>query len=54
MACDSPLTGKKLCSKAEILVNIISDSNRFILSILNIERHHLKTAEKVKLISISL
>ncbi|CAG9538422.1 unnamed protein product [Cercopithifilaria johnstoni] len=46
IACDSPLTGKKLCSKAEIFVNIINDSNRFILSVFNTELYHLKAAEK--------
>ncbi|VDK83623.1 unnamed protein product [Litomosoides sigmodontis] len=46
IACDSPLSGKKLCSKAEVFVNIISDLNRFILSVLNTEAHHLKTAER--------
>uniref|UniRef100_A0AAF5PHW1 Cadherin domain-containing protein n=1 Tax=Wuchereria bancrofti TaxID=6293 RepID=A0AAF5PHW1_WUCBA len=45
IACDSPYTVKKLCSKAEIFVNIISDSNRFILSFLNTEPHHLKIAK---------
>uniref|UniRef100_A0A0R3RTT8 Cadherin-related tumor suppressor n=1 Tax=Elaeophora elaphi TaxID=1147741 RepID=A0A0R3RTT8_9BILA len=43
IACDSTLTGKKLCSKAEIFVNIISNSNRFILSVLNSD---VKTAER--------
>ncbi|KAM3725570.1 Cadherin-99C [Dirofilaria immitis] len=46
IACDSPLIKKKLCSKAEIFVNIISDSNRFILSAFNINPRHLKTAER--------
>ncbi|KAL3982486.1 Cadherin domain family protein [Acanthocheilonema viteae] len=46
IACDSPLAGKKLCSKAEIFVNIISDSNRFILSVLNTEPRYLKTVER--------
>ncbi|EJD74256.1 cadherin domain-containing protein [Loa loa] len=46
IACDSPPVEKKLCSKAEVFVNIISDSNRFILSVLNTEARHLKTAEK--------
>ncbi|KAK6110797.1 Cadherin domain family protein [Brugia pahangi] len=46
IACDSSYTVKKLCSKAEIFVNIISNSNRFILSVLNTEPHHLIIAKR--------
>uniref|UniRef100_A0A915PWV2 Cadherin domain-containing protein n=1 Tax=Setaria digitata TaxID=48799 RepID=A0A915PWV2_9BILA len=46
IGCDSPVTGKKLCSKAEVSVNIIADSNRFILLALSTEPQHLRFNRK--------
>uniref|UniRef100_A0A914DJN7 Cadherin domain-containing protein n=1 Tax=Acrobeloides nanus TaxID=290746 RepID=A0A914DJN7_9BILA len=32
-ACDSPISGQQLCSKADVIVNVVSDQHRFITTI---------------------
>ncbi|VDM96852.1 unnamed protein product [Thelazia callipaeda] len=46
IACDGFLSEEKLCSEADVFVNIVNDSNLFILTARNIQPHQLEVAEK--------
>ncbi|CAB3409271.1 unnamed protein product [Caenorhabditis bovis] len=45
-ACDSPISGQQLCSKADVVVNIIGSSNRFKMIIYGLNPQQLKKHEK--------
>ncbi|CEF60201.1 Protocadherin-15 [Strongyloides ratti] len=45
-ACDSPISGQMLCSKADGIVNVITDANRFITTISGAQPTHIKSHEQ--------
>ncbi|CAI2350542.1 unnamed protein product [Caenorhabditis sp. 36 PRJEB53466] len=45
-ACDSPISGQQLCSKADVVVNVISSTNRFKMIIYGLNPQQLKKHEK--------
>uniref|UniRef100_A0A158P8G1 Cadherin-related tumor suppressor n=1 Tax=Angiostrongylus cantonensis TaxID=6313 RepID=A0A158P8G1_ANGCA len=45
-ACDSPTTGQQLCAKADVVINIITESHRFRLTAVGQNPQQLKVHEK--------
>ncbi|CAJ0929158.1 unnamed protein product, partial [Mesorhabditis belari] len=45
-ACDSPISGQKLCSKADVVINVISDNHRFKMITHGLNPQQLKSHEK--------
>uniref|UniRef100_A0A0N5C8X4 Cadherin domain-containing protein n=1 Tax=Strongyloides papillosus TaxID=174720 RepID=A0A0N5C8X4_STREA len=45
-ACDSPISGQMLCSKADAIVNVVTDINRFITTISGAQPTHIKAHEQ--------
>lgn len=45
-ACDSPISGQQLCSKADVVVNVIGSTNRFKMIIYGLNPQQLKKHEK--------
>uniref|UniRef100_A0A0N4ZCI6 Cadherin domain-containing protein n=1 Tax=Parastrongyloides trichosuri TaxID=131310 RepID=A0A0N4ZCI6_PARTI len=45
-ACDSPIAGQMLCSKADAAINIITDINRFITSVSGAQPTNIKVHEQ--------
>ncbi|CAJ0569319.1 unnamed protein product, partial [Mesorhabditis spiculigera] len=45
-ACDSPVTGQKLCSKADVVINVIGESHRFKMITHGLNPQQLKSHEK--------
>ncbi|CAI5448201.1 unnamed protein product [Caenorhabditis angaria] len=45
-ACDSPISGQQLCSKADVVVNVITPANRFKMIIYGLNPQQLKKHEK--------
>uniref|UniRef100_A0A913I1Y4 Cadherin domain-containing protein n=1 Tax=Strongyloides stercoralis TaxID=6248 RepID=A0A913I1Y4_STRER len=45
-ACDSPISGQMLCSKADAIINVITDSNRFVTTISGAQPTQIKAHEQ--------
>lgn len=46
-ACDSPLTGQPLCSKADVTVNVITDQQRFVTTLRKAQPQQIRAHEQV-------
>ncbi|KAK0399970.1 hypothetical protein QR680_003298 [Steinernema hermaphroditum] len=44
-ACDSPITGQILCSKADVIINLINDQHRFVTTIKGIPPQQFRNHE---------
>ncbi|CAI4221878.1 unnamed protein product [Auanema sp. JU1783] len=45
-ACDSPISGQQLCSKADVVVSVITDANRFKMITTGLTQHQLQAHQK--------
>uniref|UniRef100_A0A9J2Q753 Cadherin domain-containing protein n=1 Tax=Ascaris lumbricoides TaxID=6252 RepID=A0A9J2Q753_ASCLU len=46
-ACDSPLSGQILCSKADVIINVIRDVHRFITTVSGVHLQQIHARKKV-------
>ncbi|CAD6191320.1 unnamed protein product [Caenorhabditis auriculariae] len=51
-ACDSPISGQQLCSKADVVINVITPVNRFKMVTLGLNPQQLRAHEKDMIRSI--
>uniref|UniRef100_A0A1I7XDS2 Cadherin domain-containing protein n=1 Tax=Heterorhabditis bacteriophora TaxID=37862 RepID=A0A1I7XDS2_HETBA len=45
-ACDSPISGQQLCSKADLVINVITEANRFRMITAGLNPQQLRAHEK--------
>ncbi|PAV82367.1 hypothetical protein WR25_07065 isoform B [Diploscapter pachys] len=45
-ACDSPVSGQQLCSKADVIINVISEAHRFTMATAGLNAQQLRAHEK--------
>ncbi|VDL67714.1 unnamed protein product [Nippostrongylus brasiliensis] len=45
-ACDSPIAGQQLCSKADIVINVITEAHRFRMITTGLNPQQLRAHEK--------
>ncbi|KJH46728.1 cadherin domain protein [Dictyocaulus viviparus] len=47
-ACDSPISGQQLCSKAYVVINVITESNRFRITAVGLNPQQLQAHENIR------